>query len=236
MSRKPEAKGVAAAAKLDLEIQRIRVRRDGYDATGAYWGAGHDVFIARFASQSLPATASDGTEEITVRARNVTEARKKIADMLARAPGENPPVRDKLGGASSHTSRYEITWQDPAAGTSVRIGIKHARDYLGMGQDHVEIESIVPSRAPLPITETGYKSHFLPALDLVNAGGPVSFVTAWLEREANSKVWRAQANAKAQGDLFQWAATKGEIGKRKASPRRTDGKPSRRPKQRRDPA
>jgi hypothetical protein len=236
MSRKPGVKGTAAEGTHAVELQRIHVRRDGYDATGAYWGAGHDVFIARFASRRSVATTSDGTEEVTVRARNVSEARKKIADVLARAPGETSPDRDKLGGASPHTSRYEIKWQDPAAGTSVRIGIKHSRDYLGMGQDHVEIESIAPKKAPLPITETGYKSHFLPALDLVNAGGPVTFVTAWLNREASGKAWRVQASAKAQGDLFQWAATKGEIGKRKVSPRRADGKPSRRQKQRRDPA
>lgn len=214
-----------------LDVQRIRVRRDGYDATGAYWGAGPDVFIA---------ATPDGKVEVTVRARNVTEARSKITDVLARAPGEKPAVREKLGGASAHKSRYEIDWQDPAAGTSVRIRITHSRDYLGMGQDHVEIESIAPKRAPLPITDTGYKSHFLPALELINAGGPVVLVSAWLDQEAGSKAWRAQTNAKAQGDLFQWAATNGEVAKRKAAPRRADGKPSRRTKKsrrgsRRDP-
>lgn len=239
MSRKPIARG-RATREQGFDIQRVHVRRDGYDATGAYWGAGHDVFIATLASRdpnaNAPGNSKEVTEEITVRARNVTEAREKIAAVLARAPGEKPPARDKLGGASPHTSTYEIEWQDPQAGMSVRIRIKHARNYLGMGQDHVEIESIAPSRAPLPITDTGYKSHFLPALDLVNAGGPVTFVTGWLNAEAKGKAWRAQSNAKAQGDLFQWAATKGEVGSRKAAPRRTDGKPSKRPRRRRDPA
>ena len=49
-----------------LDIQRIRVNKQGYDSSDTYWGEGPDVFIA---------TTPDGSEEITVRARNVTEAR-----------------------------------------------------------------------------------------------------------------------------------------------------------------
>ena len=43
------------------------------------------------------------------------------------------------------------------------------------------------------------------AVDLINAGGPVTFVTSWIEREAKNKKWLAAATGKAQGDLFQWA-------------------------------
>ena len=222
------------------EFQRIRVNRDGYDSSGAYWGAGPDVFIA---------TSEDGADEITVRARNVSEAQKKVADKLAREPGQARNGKsDPIGGNSPHKSRYEIGWCNPVTNESVRIRITHARDYLSSGNDHIEVESIAPKKAPLPITETGYRSHFMPALELVNAGGPVTFVTAWIEQEAKGKTWRKAAAAKAQGDLFQWAQAQTEVAPRKRSvrPKRPApapptmaqgrGKPSRRRVQGRDPA
>jgi len=230
-----------------LEFQRIRVNNQGYDSSDAYWGAGPDVFIA---------TTPDGREEITVRARNVTEARKKVADELARKPGEvRSGEADPIGGNSPHKSRYEIEWLNPASNARVRIRITHAREYLSSGSDHLEIESIKPKRSPLPITETGYRSHFIPALDLINAGGPVTFVTAWIEQAAKGKAWTKSAAVKlapasepgAQGDLFSWADANGEVSKRKRSPKpkrpelapqnlRQGGKPSRRHKPDRDPA
>lgn len=38
---------------------------------------------------------------------------------------------------------------------------------------HLEIRSIQPERAPLPITETGYKSHFHPCGTVEANGGDV---------------------------------------------------------------
>lgn len=119
------------------------------------------------------------------------------------------------------SSRYEIAWHNPVTTETVKIRITHTRDYLARGQDHIEIEARNPQRAALPITETGYRSHFMPALELVNAGGPVSFVTAWIERETKSKAWLAAATAKAQGDLFGWADSKREAtAKKRTAPRR----------------
>ena len=209
------------------DLQRIRVNAQGYDSTGTYWGAGPDVFIA---------ICDNGTGEVTVRARNVTEARKKIEAELARTPGApRTGARDPIGGASPRKTRYEIDWSNAAARMTVRIRITHARDYLG--SDHLEIESIKPAKAPLPITETGYRSHFMNALELIAAGGPVTFVTAWLEQDAKGKAWTKAATANTQGDLFQWAAAQGEIGQRQQSPepRRQDGTPPRRPGQGRKP-
>lgn len=62
--------------------------------------------------------------------------------------------------------------------------------------------SCAHTRAPIPITETGYLSHFIATVELVNAGGAVTFVTAWLDREASSKAWRKREFARRQGDLF----------------------------------
>lgn len=185
-----------------LGFERIRINAQGYDATGAYWGAGPDVFIAR-----------DGAEEVTVRAGSIAEARRKVAAELARKPGA-PPPDEPLGGNSPHKTRYEMNWKNPVTGGAIKIRITHARDYLSKGNDHIEIESLGPKRAALPVTETGYRSHFMPALDLINAGGAVTFVRAWLDREAAGKSWQKRAAVRAQGDLFQWADTRAEVGPR----------------------
>ena len=202
---KPSSSGtVSTPAKLD--IQRVRVNPQGYDASGAYWGAGPDVFIA---------TTPSGAEEITVRARNVSEAREKVAAELTRQPGAARPKDEPIGGAAPRKTRYEIDWRNPVSAETVRIRITHARDYLVDGTDHIEVESIKPKKAPLPITATGYLSHFIPALQLINAGGPVTFVLAWIDSETRGKVWQKQAATKAQGDLFQWAEARTEVGARK---------------------
>lgn len=204
----PEARkrNVVPQARERNVVQRVRVDAQGYDDTGAYWGAGPDVFIA---------TSADGSDQITVRARDLTEARSKIDAERNRAAGEPCASRDPIGGNAPRKTRFEIQWQNPVTREAVRICITHSRDYLASGSDHVEVESIRPKRAPLPISETGYRSHFMPALELANAGGPVVFVTAWIEREAKTKAWTAAASARAQGDLFQWADAQGEVGARR---------------------
>lgn len=106
------------------------------------------------------------------------------------------------------TTRYKISWTHPRTQAVVTIEIRHTRDYLSSGTDHVEVETLKPRKCPIPITETGYRSHFMPATELINAGGPVAFVEAWLKQAQTGKEWK-QAEAKAaiaaQGDLFQWA-------------------------------
>ena len=47
----------------------------------------------------------------------------------------------------------------------------------------------------------------------------MTFVTAWLDREAKSKDWQKRQTARQQGDLFQWADANAEVGKRKPSAR-----------------
>lgn len=219
-------------------IARIKVRADGYDAGGAYWGAGPDVFIA---------TSPDGSDQITVRAKSAKEARQKIAAEQTRAADAPPGERVPMGGASPRKTTYEFDWTNPADGSVIRIRVTHARDYLASGTDHVETQSIKPRKARLPITETGYRSHFIPPLELMNAGGPVTFVKAWLDQEAKGTSWMKAALRQAQGDLFDWAAASTEIAPPKHRPtpaaeaRRSGkavqqaGKPSRRRGPARDP-
>lgn len=67
---------------------------------------------------------------------------------------------------------------------------------------HIELYSIEPHRAPLPITETGYRSHFTPAPNLDEWGNEVVFIRAWLDDAAQSPEWISQTEASRQGNLF----------------------------------
>ena len=87
---------------------------------------------------------------------------------------------------------YKIIWRD------IHLVIRHELDYLWKGTSHVEVHVVHPKRAPIPITETGYRSHFLPTLDLINEDSAVTFV----EREAKSKTWQQRDFKSRQGDLF----------------------------------
>lgn len=104
-------------------------------------------------------------------------------------------------------STLDLDWINPANGASIRIRVSRTPDYLSAGTDHVEIESIKPRKAPLPITETGYRSHFLNPAEITREGGLQAFVMAWLNRAADGKHWRKRTLADAQDDLFSWAAS-----------------------------
>jgi len=51
------------------------------------------------------------------------------------------------------------------------------------------VESIDPPRAALPITETGYLSHFTSRETVAAYGGALAFVEAWLETESQAPEW-----------------------------------------------
>lgn len=91
---------------------------------------------------------------------------------------------------------FKLIWRD------VTLRIRHQRNYLTKGTDHVEIIVVAPEGAILPVTETGYRSHFIGTADLKAAGGPLRFVTDWLDREAKSRRWIEADLKSRQGDLF----------------------------------
>ncbi len=66
--------------------------------------------------------------------------------------------------------------------------------------DHIELH--VEQGQIIPVTETGYKSHFLPAGIVDEHGGPDAFVRAWLDQAAQSKDWKARKEAARQMSLF----------------------------------
>jgi hypothetical protein len=68
---------------------------------------------------------------------------------------------------------------------------------------HLEVRSVRPERARLPITETGYRSHFHSPGTIEALGGDiVAQVVAWLNEEATKPAWRRHVEASRQGELF----------------------------------
>ncbi|MBL3566757.1 hypothetical protein JMM59_17330, partial [Rhodovulum sulfidophilum] len=68
--------------------------------------------------------------------------------------------------------QHNITWR------GIEIAITFTPEKFGMA-DHVELRSA--GKVALPVTETGYRSHFLPVGIVAEHGGAVPFVSAWLE-------------------------------------------------------
>lgn len=96
---------------------------------------------------------------------------------------------------SEHTD-YEITW------SSIAITIRHTPDWLPGDAElviqHIEVHAA--DRVPLPITETGYRSHFMIGKEALLGfdNDPVKFVVEWLDEAAQSNQWRKNR----QLDLF----------------------------------
>ena len=76
---------------------------------------------------------------------------------------------------------HTITWH------GIQIAITFTPEKFGM-TEHIELHS--ESRIALPVTETGYRSHFIPMGTVAQEGGPVAYVTAWLDHEAERTGWR----------------------------------------------
>lgn len=83
----------------------------------------------------------------------------------------------------------------------VRCKVIETPDYFA-GQTHLELHAIAARDVPLPITQTGYRSHFIAAQALVAAGGAVAFFTAWMDAEAQSRSYRNAEFRWRQGELF----------------------------------
>lgn len=65
---------------------------------------------------------------------------------------------------------------------------------------HLQIESV--DRQPLPITATGYLSHFVHRATIEAHEGPVAYVRVWLDDAARSPSWQRHVEASRQGTLF----------------------------------
>lgn len=87
----------------------------------------------------------------------------------------------------------------------VDIEITFERHWLGIPRRIADAHLTVTAkgRRPLPITETGYRSHFLAADEIDTAGGPVAYVATWLDTMSRSQEWITFEQASRQLSLFR---------------------------------
>ena len=92
---------------------------------------------------------------------------------------------------------FDYSWR------GIRIRIAYSPDEDGSLDNfyHYSRLEVASDRkgSPLPITETGYRSHTVPGGTIEAAGGPVAYVVAWLDSAARSSQWKAT-----ERDLRQW--------------------------------
>lgn len=101
-----------------------------------------------------------------------------------------------------YIEHHETVWNGVTITISYEPRWLSLADDYGLDTAHLEIEAVAPERAPLPITETGYRSHFTTAHAVAAMGGPVALVRTWLDEEAASPAWQRQAAAARQLTLF----------------------------------
>ena len=89
---------------------------------------------------------------------------------------------------------FSLQWK------GIAICIRYAPLCFGGISSHLEVTT--PNKAPLPITGTGYRSHFLPCGTVESLGGALAYVTTWLDQEAESPEWQEQFRVAGQLSLF----------------------------------
>ena len=67
-------------------------------------------------------------------------------------------------------------------------GTSHEELY-GVALDHIELQVLSPDSV-LPVTKTGYRSHFVTRNLIDERGGYVGYVQMWLDTVAEEKGWR----------------------------------------------
>ena len=82
---------------------------------------------------------------------------------------EEPAPED---GASPDYEQLTVDWRGQ------EILVRYCPSWLGQETAHLEIATA--DRTPHPISETGYRSHFVHPVQIEEAGGPVAYVTRWL--------------------------------------------------------
>lgn len=83
----------------------------------------------------------------------------------------------------------------------IKIMVIHTPHYFKHAEvDHIELHA--EDRQRLPVTDTGYRSHFCHESHIEPYGSALAFVQAWLDHEAMKPEWRAYVEASQQLSLF----------------------------------
>ena len=98
---------------------------------------------------------------------------------------------------------YQFTWR------GIEIEARYNPVHYGETA-HLEICSLSPKSEPLPITQTGYRSHFHPrgVIDLHGAENRgdtlIAHVIDWLDAEAEKPTWKKFTEEHQQLNLFNF--------------------------------
>lgn len=117
-----------------------------------------------------------------------TKLADKVADAKTRkAPADLDDIQE--GGEAvrhdprSHIKSYkqhQMTWR--GQDLQIRWCPNWSTD-----PDYGHLEVITADRAPHPLSETGYKSHFPSRVEVEDIGGPLAYATAWLTEKDDGK-------------------------------------------------
>lgn len=87
--------------------------------------------------------------------------------------------------ASRNIEVHALHWQ------GVDLEVTFERNWLNIERDqaaaHLSVTSTAPGRAPLPITETGYRSHVVQAIESMRRAPPLAYVEASLRAMGQSR-------------------------------------------------
>jgi len=85
-----------------------------------------------------------------------------------------------------------IVWQE--------ISIEVTFEAQSFSESHCHLQ--VKADQALPITETGYRSHFMHVEELTDYKDHIAYLIAWLDHSAKSKGWQEHVERSRQGNLF----------------------------------
>ena len=99
--------------------------------------------------------------------------------------------------------KYELEWN----GITIEICYKPElyesyTETYGYPLAHLEVRSIQPEEAPMPISHTGYRSHFFNPTKVEEFDNPVSYILQWLDDAAKSTEWIELQESLNQLSLF----------------------------------
>ncbi len=99
------------------------------------------------------------------------------------------------------TEKLAIIWK------GISIDISYNPDYSKAykeiyGHPLAHLEIMAEGRHKLPMTGTGYRSHFTHASGIEGYGGAEKFVMDWLDHDAQSKEWKDYIDQGKQLALF----------------------------------
>jgi hypothetical protein len=88
--------------------------------------------------------------------------------------------------------RSVIEWR------GISIEINHVTDWPGHGYQHIELRAALR----LPVTETGYRSHYIHNEHMALFKSADEFVVEWLDEHAKNPKWLEHEEASKLLNLF----------------------------------